>query len=59
VKNSQFQSVINELIISERGKYGSVMFNEEEVALLWNVNDLEQFGSAVERVEFVKCKESR
>jgi hypothetical protein len=36
VKNSQFQSVINELIISECGKYGSVIFNEEEVGLLWN-----------------------
>lgn len=36
VKNSQFQSVINELIISECNKYGSVMLDEEEVALLWN-----------------------
>jgi len=36
VKNSQFQSVINELIISECGKYGFVMLNEEEVASLWN-----------------------
>lgn len=36
VKNSQFQRVINELIISECGKYGSVMLKEEEVASLWN-----------------------
>lgn len=36
VKNSQFRPVINELIISECGKYGSVTLNEEEVASLWN-----------------------
>lgn len=36
VKNSQFQSVINELIISECANYGSVTLNEEEVASLWN-----------------------
>lgn len=36
VKNSHFQSVINELIISECGKYGSVTLNEEEVGSLWN-----------------------
>jgi hypothetical protein len=35
LKNSQFQSVINELIISECAKYGSVTFSEEEVVELW------------------------
>lgn len=35
LKNSQFQSVINELIISECAKYGSVMLSEEEVVALW------------------------
>jgi len=36
LKNSQFQSVINELIISECAKYGSVTLSEEEVGTLWN-----------------------
>lgn len=36
LKNSQFQSVINELIISECAKYGSVTLSEEEVVALWN-----------------------
>lgn len=36
LKNSQFQTVINELIISECAKYGSVTLSEEEVVALWN-----------------------
>ncbi len=36
LKNSQFQSVINELIISECAKYGSITLSEEEVVALWN-----------------------
>ena len=36
LKNSQFQSVLNELIISECAKYGSVTLSEEEVGTLWN-----------------------
>lgn len=36
IKNSQFQSAINELIISECAKYDSIMFNEEELVGLWS-----------------------
>lgn len=36
LKNSQFQSVVNELIISECAKHGSIALSEEEVAALWN-----------------------
>lgn len=36
LKYSQFQSAINELIISECSKYDSVTLSEDEVATLWN-----------------------
>lgn len=36
VKYSPLRSSINELIISECQKYGTVMLTEEEVDLLWN-----------------------
>lgn len=36
IKNSQFQSAINELIISECAKYDSIMFSEEELVGLWS-----------------------
>ncbi|MBF9252140.1 hypothetical protein I2I11_02430 [Pontibacter sp. 172403-2] len=36
LKDSPFQSTINELIISECGKYGSIAISEEEVVMLWN-----------------------
>ena len=36
LKTPPFQSIINELIISECAKHGSVMFNEDEVVALWN-----------------------
>ena len=36
LKNSQLQSVINELIISECAMYGSITLSEEEAVALWN-----------------------
>lgn len=36
LKDSPFQSAINELIISEYGKYGSIAISEEEIVMLWN-----------------------
>lgn len=35
LKSSPFQSVINELIASECGKYGPITLSEEEVVMLW------------------------
>ncbi len=36
LRDSPFQSAINELIVSECGKYGSIAISEEEVVMLWN-----------------------
>lgn len=36
IKNSPFQPAINELIISECERYGSIMLSENEVVMLWN-----------------------
>lgn len=36
LKDSPYQSAINELIISECGKYGSIAISEEEVVMLWD-----------------------
>lgn len=36
LKDSPFQSALNELIVSECEKYGSIVISEEEVVMLWN-----------------------
>jgi len=36
LKNSPFQSAINELIMSECAKHGSIMLSEDEIVMLWN-----------------------
>lgn len=36
IKNSPFQSAVNELIISECTKHDSIILSENEVVMLWN-----------------------